>query len=620
MSGDLLFHRAPTGPDLVFGDEGDIVSGAATATLDADFDPLALHAFAAEPLAASMDADFGEQPAQIQASYDHNVSRPIVGQAATSWQAAHGLQIGRGNAWTTMARAAASAGSRWQDARRLQNSMGCAWTALTRTRSSVASGWQEGRRVRSSTAMRWQNATRTRHGANSHWQDAVRTRTGTLSRWQDMDHSRRLHRDSRWQDADPLHAGQQARTGTAKPLPFDLVTRWQNAIVPPPGISPRPVEPGVTPREPDANLVFAHTRTGPALVFGAASDVTATFLIPIRRTYIVLNTVTLRRTDSCAEVQALSLDVSIDRDSWTWTWSADVAYSEWPALASLNGEPLELEATVNGYHWRLMAEGAPRRSRAFGKTTVRLQGRGLASELDEPVADVQNFYAAESLTAQQLMAMALTTNGASLGWSLDWQIADWTVPGGIWSLTGAPIAGVLNVAEAVKAVIQADRSARTLHILPRYKAAPWAWSSLTPDIEIPPDILLSDETEPIQKPAYNAIYVAGQRTGKLSRVYRAGTAADKLAQMVSHPLLTDTTANRQRGIAELSDTGRMAQISITLPVSEDTGLLEVGQLASLTEPADPWRGLITATGISARYTDGSGLLLTQTATLERHYA
>lgn len=272
---------------------------------------------------------------------------------------------------------------------------------------------------------------------------------------------------------------------------------------------------------------------------------------------------------------------------------------------------------MNGYRWLLVAEGAPRRSRSFGKTTVRLQGRSIASELDEPVADVQNFHATELLTAQQLMAMALTTNGASLGWSLDWQISDWTVPGGIWSITGAPIAGVLNVAEAV---IQADRSSRTLHVLPRYKAAPWEWNTLTPDIEIPPDILLSDETEPVQKPSCNAIYVAGQVAGKLSRVYRAGTAADKLAQMVSHPLLTETTANRQRGIAELSDTGRMARVSITMPVSEDTGLLEVGQLASLTEPADPWLGLITATGVSARYTDGSGVLLTQTATLERHYA
>lgn len=626
MSGDLLFHRAPTGPDLVFGDDDGIVQGAATATLDADFEQLSLVAIAAEPLSASMDADFGELPAQVQASYDHNISRPLVGQAATSWQAAHGLQIGRRNSWATMAHAAGSMGSRWQDARRMQSSLGCAWSALTRTRSSVASTWQDAHRIRIGATLRWQDATRTRHGARSRWQDAIRARVGMLSRWQDMDHSRRLHRESRWQDADPLHVGREARSGTAKHLPYDLRTHWQDAIVPPPGISPRPTEPGVTPHQPDANLIFCRYPTGADLVFGAPCDYNPQepqqpgHIIPVRRSYMILNEVTLRRVDSNLEVVPLSLEISIDRDSWTWSWSADVAFSEWPHLSSLNGEPLELEAMVNGYRWRLKMEGAPSRTRSFGRTGVKISGRGIAAELDEPEAPSQEFFSASGGTAQQLMAQALSYNGVSLGWSLDWKVTDWLVPGNVWSVSGAPIAGVLDVAEAVQAVIQADRVQRVLRVLPRYPEAPWDWDALTPDIEIPPDIIISETLEPQHRADYNAVIVSGQAQGRMGRVVRAGTAGDRMAPMVTHPLLTSTDALRQRGIAELGNAGRMASVTLSMPISQDTTLIEVGQLASFVEAADPFRGLVVGTGVSAQRDEDRGLQVFQRPVFERHYS
>lgn len=304
-------------------------------------------------------------------------------------------------------------------------------------------------------------------------------------------------------------------------------------------------------------------------------------IIPTRRTYIVLNEVTLRRTDSSTVVEALSLDISIDADSWLPSWSAEVAFSEWPSLAAENGEPLELEAIVNGHRWLLLAEGAPARSRSFGKTTVQIKGRGIAAWLDAPRAAVMNHYNATQMTAQQLMAQALTTNGVSLGWDLDWQITDWLVPASAWSVQGSPMAGVLDVAGAVRAVVQADPTGKILHILPRYPVKPWEWGSAVPDIEIPPDILLSDALEPIERPDYNAVFVGGQSFGVTGRVYRAGTAGDLLAPQITHPLITEAAAARQRGIAELGDAGRQARISIRLPISEDTTLLKVGQLAHL---------------------------------------
>lgn len=335
---------------------------------------------------------------------------------------------------------------------------------------------------------------------------------------------------------------------------------------------------------------------------------------------MIENEVTLRRVDSGAHIQALSLDLAIDRDSWTWAWSADIADNEWSALAAQNGEPLEIEASVNGFKWRLVAEGAPSRTRSFGRVGVRIGGRGIACELDDPQALVQDFYSSATLTAQQLMALALTYNGAPLGWSVDWRITDWLVPAHTWSVSGAPIAGVLDVASAVQAVVQSDRTTKTLHVLSRYPAAPWAWGALTPDIEIPPDIIMSETLDPAPRAPYNAIFVSGQAQGGMARVKRAGTAGDKVAPMVTHALLTDTHARRQRGLAELSQTGRIANVSIALPISADTSLIEVGQLASFVESADPWRGLVIGTAISAKRSEDAGLRVTQSPTFERHYA
>jgi hypothetical protein len=314
----------------------------------------------------------------------------------------------------------------------------------------------------------------------------------------------------------------------------------------------------------------------------------------------------------------MALELSIDANSWGWSWSADIGYTEYASLQALNGAPLELEAYVNGNSFALLAEGAPTRSRSFGKTSVRLQGRGLAAYLTDPYAVVSTHRNASAMTAQQIAADALTLNGVPLGWTLDWQITDWLVPADAWSYQGTPLAAVLDVAASVGAIVQADPAAQILHVLPRYSSLPWEWSTAIADIQIPAAAIETDSVEPAARPGYNAIYVSGVNAGVLGQVVRNGTPGDLLAPMVTHALITDVDAVRQRGSAELGNTGRQARVRAALPISSDVALLGINQLAEIADGADVWRGLVRSVGISARRDDNS-LKVRQSIELERHY-
>lgn len=423
----------------------------------------------------------------------------------------------------------------------------------------------------------------------------------------------------------PISKGVPAWHHDAQPVARPLRIRWQHGTQPTPGRWwPWYEPPGLrvildaspyAPRPLRCRVIL-----GPGYATQPPCPVEPdqpTIIIPTRSAYIVINSVTLRRTDSNAAIEPLSLEISTDADSWLPSFSAEIAFNEFAALAAENGEPLELEAIINGQRWLMLAEGAPSRSRAFGKTSVQIRGRGKAAWLDDPYADHVNVIATADRTAQQLMAEAITSNGASLGWALDWQITDWLVPGGVWSHQGSPMAGVLDVAAAAQAIVQADAAASTLHILPRYPALPWDWASTTPDVQIPLDVIETDSLEPVVQPEYNAVFVAGEGGGIVGHVKRAGTAADRVAPSAGHRLITHADAARQHGGAILSNTGRQARITISMPISAEIPLLQVGQLVSIPEPGDNWRGLVRGVRVSAAWQQS--LRVRQTIEIERHY-
>lgn len=384
------------------------------------------------------------------------------------------------------------------------------------------------------------------------------------------------------------------------PLPVG----WWQATYPWP--EPPPPPGSLSPSSP-VELIFCRLYDGTTrLVFGCpvpdpGPDPDAPVVVPLLRTYIMLNNVTLTRVSNGLALPALSLDVRIDSDSWSWGWSATLPSAHLDNLdPDSPGAPVELEASINGQTWRLLAERISR-DRRFGRDRISVSGRGIAAELADPL------YPAESrdntggaLTAQQLAAAALTINGVPLGWALSWQIPDWLVPAGAWVHTGTPIEAVARIAQAAGGYVQADPVERTLHVLARYPVLPWEWGAATPDFILPSAATTREATEYVSRPDYNAVYVSGTDIGGvLGHVVKTGTAGDQHAEMVVDALITHADAARGRGGAILGDTGPQAIMTLETPVLDTIGTYPVGALIEWQEGADSRRGIVRSLRVAA---------------------
>ena len=328
-----------------------------------------------------------------------------------------------------------------------------------------------------------------------------------------------------------------------------------------------------------------------------------TVLVPIRTVYIMTNEATLTRVDDGTALPVLSLSISTDAESWAWRVDASLPANAMDAIMpGMDGLPVLLQAAINGYPVRWLAESVSR-ERTFGKARIRVSGRSPSALLADPFAVTYSYGSASAITAQQAAINAVTEAGLPLGWDIGWHITDWLLPAGLWQHQGTPMSAVLRIAEAAGAYVQTDALLQTLHVRHRYPTAPWGWDALTPAVSLPVGVALREGVEWVEKPAYNEVYVSGQSVGVLGHVVKTGTTGGLAAATVVDDLITHADAARQRGLAILGDTGRQQRLSLSLPINDDLGLLEVGQLIDVTEGTGPStvtrRGLVR--GVSASY-------------------
>jgi hypothetical protein len=309
--------------------------------------------------------------------------------------------------------------------------------------------------------------------------------------------------------------------------------------------------------------------------------------------------------------------VEINRDSWGWTWSATVLdRASVDLVAPSGGQYQSVVITINGHAWTGLAERW-QDNKKFGVRGYTISGRSLAAELAEPHAAPRSRLEAQSMSAAQLASTELSATP----WTLDWDILgwiDWTVPANTFSYAGLrPVEAVIQVARAVGAVVQADPSLRVLHVAARYPVSPWSWSAATPDAVLPEAAVTNWAGSYEPRPAYNTVYVSGKQTGVFAEVRRQGTAGDSpMPDTIIDPLLTDITANRERGRNELSGVGEIVQEQLTtvlMPPPLAPGVILPGRLLEATRDGTSWRGVVTGTRV--QYQSGS---VRQSLSVERH--
>jgi hypothetical protein len=332
-------------------------------------------------------------------------------------------------------------------------------------------------------------------------------------------------------------------------------------------------------------------------------DENGTLIVPTLRSYIVVNNVILRRVSNDLALQPLTLNISIDWQTWGWGWSTTLPARALPDLErDTPHEPVELEAVINGALWRLLVERITR-DRRFGQDRIAVSGRGIAAQIADPhYAPEARDNTAGAATAQQLADAALTLNGVSIGWALDWQMRDWLVPAGAWVHTGTPIEAVVRIAQAGGGYVQADPLAKTLHVLPGYPVLPWALAAATPDISLPSAATTREGVEYIERPDYNQVIVSGSEVGGIiGTVRRTGTAGDLNAELIVDPLITHVDAARGRGELILGQAGTWQRVTLETPLFENTGLYPVGAILDYTDGATTRRGIVRSVSVTATH-------------------
>lgn len=327
-------------------------------------------------------------------------------------------------------------------------------------------------------------------------------------------------------------------------------------------------------------------------------DPGGTVIVPVRKVYFVMNTLSLKRVSDGVEVPCESLSLDLSASDWAWSFSATVpGYAE----ALVRGDaPVELTAMVNGEPIRLVVRSV-QRSREFGKSTLSVSGIGRAAVLADPQARSVSRFNAQARTAAQLLDDALTENGVPIGWTVDWRIEDWAVPAGYWSHTGTYIEAATRIAEAGGGYVQAHDVQPILRVLPWYPRAPWDWSSATPDIQLPEDVCKVEGVEWMSKTPVNAVWITGGT--RRDHIKRAGSAGDVQAQTIVDQLATDVIMTRQRGLRALAEGGDQALITLSLPVLDEVGIIRPGQLIRYQEQGRTHVGMSRAVSVSCGFPD-----------------
>jgi len=527
---------------------------------------------------------------RIAVAYDINVSRPTVGGAHAHWQDAAPLQQGTRSRWQQSKPLPMGARDQWQDAGRIAAALLGRWHDTDRRQHAVRAGFDEAlRRPAAPIRSAFQEAVRLRIGARDGFQQASRLPPAPVrAQFQETYRNRQARVGAQFQMAAEWPVAIKSGMGIAVRRQHTWGVRFQEAWTPRPGQWQRPSPPQqgpcYTPALP-ARLVFAGDYAAglPArLVFvcerHGGGPQPGTVIVPIRRVSIVINTITLHRVDTGAQLRAHAFNASLDFGSWTWSWSASLHHDVEGLLGRDSaGDTAELEAVINGVPLRLRLESVELDERFLPQKRWAVSGQGKSSILGDSRAPILSFGNAVDRTAQQLAADALTINGVGIGWSLDWGIADWLVPAGAWALQGRYIDAINDIAAAAGGYVQPHPTDAVLRVLPRYPVPPWEWDSVTPDFEIPRGAAEVVGTKFVDKPAYNGVYVGGESVGVYGPFKRTGTDGAVLAPPVNHALITHADAHRARGIAEISDTGAQEHVTLSMQILPETGLVVPGQ-------------------------------------------
>lgn len=312
------------------------------------------------------------------------------------------------------------------------------------------------------------------------------------------------------------------------------------------------------------------------------------------------------RAESVPDGEPIALArVRVQTETSSWCWSLEATVID-PAqartLLPTPEAPGVLRVTIQGYPFEFLIEGY-RLRRRHGSLRYELQGRSHTAMLAEPHAPKRRRAQDGDRQIQQLAAEELDYTG----FTLDWQAANWIVPGGVYSYRNrTPMEAIQTCAQAAGAFIYSARAQKKVYVRPRYPYSPPDWSQ-APAVELPLSSCHNEALSYHQGDRYAIAWVSGDsEQGVIVRGYRASWDTQeegRTAPPMAHRLITHVTGGRALARYRIDSSGPWTQsrLSQLMPhADEDPDALKVpGSLVRLTEGERSQTGLVRTVRLEA---------------------
>lgn len=321
------------------------------------------------------------------------------------------------------------------------------------------------------------------------------------------------------------------------------------------------------------------------------------------------------RVSDNQEVNIISANWSISRSQWGATISLQCGSKGDKDLLFAGGIEQEFKLLINGYEFYGLAESF-NYTGEFGNNSYTVVGRSSVAALGSPHALARSY---SNVIAKGIAAL-ISDELTGTGWSYDFGMTQFNVPAGVFNYVNkTPIEAIAQIAAAIGGMVYPDGATKTIHIRPQWPVTPWAIASAAADVAVHDDVILALSSSPASTPLYNAVFVRGEQQGVSAKIRRTGSAGDKVAADVVDPLMVDNQALRQRGTAELANSGRKDSLQLTLPVMDLLPPLLPGQVLGITWQTETYKTLVDSVGISAQRSQTGQLTVRQNVGALRNY-
>lgn len=571
-----------------------------------------------------VDDDGGQPP--------EPVVRGIRASASMHWTLAGHIRRLVRIGWGEAGRLNPAADMAWREAKSSRQSAVVAWNLAPRQQAdcqmfwrgtmgsaaaTCAVGWGSLGLAAQQARFRWHHATSfASAGAAMAWRSLARAAAASRFAWRGTSPARAAAMSAMWQHPSLAYRFARLPWGPAMGVP------WGVRPKPGPGPDPDPENPF-----PPGNSVGLNLGCPVVGVLGLVPlnlGVAACYVVrPLRRTYVVINTVSLVRLPDRVPIEVTRISLGASRSTWGWTFDIELADPQQLALLKPTAAgPRQFEVNLNGYVWTGIIESF-QKQREFNGGGVRLSGRSRTALLAAPYAPAR----VKTTTEERSMAQLVAEELADTGFTSTYDTVDWNVPAGAWFYDAStPLDAISALAEASGGVVQSDPAALAMRVRAAYPASPWDWRTTQPDHVLQEDIVLTESLQMRSAPLYDAVVVTGELAGKgvTCKVRKSGEEGRLYAQQVSSPLITVPAAGAERGRNILCDRGEQAAVDLTVPLfakplkAGEVGLLLPMDLVEVVGADGTWHGQCESLRIEVS-ADDRAVVIEQTATLERHY-